>query len=282
MGIFTSKKVTWRRGIQTHADSRAQFDQLERTLGREAAKEFLETVYDKWTQNFKIDQLKESDAALFMKTERENYTARKLYVDSLVPQSANGALGTLLNANLRPTADYYKNPLRGGLAGRELAIDQAANWICGGYTAGIPAMRELLTKNIPATAGHAGPMGMALGRTSQPLRKLYKRIMPNAAPYRINLMGGAKYPSTVGGSLLLDYILDLTSGCADTSWPAFGNAKWESIAMFYLTSIVHVQGFTDGNKRTGHLAYAIVLIKGTHQFKAPTSAKENELFRMNG
>ena len=108
------------------------------------------------------------------------------------------------------------------------------------------------------------------------------RIMPNAAPYRINLMGGAKYPSTIGGSVLLDHILGLTSGCNDNTWPAFGDAQWESIAMFYMTSIVHVQGFPDGNKRTGHIAYAIVLIKGTHQFKVPTLAKENELFRMNG
>ena len=40
--------------------------------------------------------------------------------------------------------------------------------------------------------------------------------------------------------------------------------------------------FSDGNKRAGHLAYAIVLIKGTHDFKAPTSALESQLFRMNG
>ena len=80
--------------------------------------------------------------------------------------------------------------------------------------------------------------------------------------------------------MLLDHIIGLTAGT--NSWPAFGDAHWESIAMFYLTSIVHVQGFSDGNKRTGHLAYAIVLIKGTHGFKVPTTAKESELFRMNG
>lgn len=282
MSIFTSKKVTWRRGIQAHVDSRGEFGQLERLIGRENAKRFLETVYDKWTQNFKIDTLKASDTAMFMKTERENFTNRKQYVDSLVPQCNSGALGTVLNANLRAVGDYYKNPSGGVLAGRALAIDQAANWICGNYTAGLASTRELLSKHIPVTGGHPGPMGMALGRTTQPLRKIYKRIMPNAAPYRINLMGGAKYPSTIGGSVLLDHILDLTSGCNDNTWPAFGDAQWESIAMFYMTSIVHVQGFPDGNKRTGHIAYAIVLIKGTHQFKVPTLAKENELFRMNG
>lgn len=282
MSIFSSKMTNWRRGMQTHADTQAEFRQLDATLGRDHAKKFLETVYDKWTKNFKIETLQPRDVALFMKTERENFTARKFYVDSLVPQSASGALGTILNSNLRPVGDYYKNPQGGVLAGRALAIDQAANWVCGGYTAALPATRDLLSKYIPVTGGHPGPAGMALGRTSQHLRKIFHRAVPDAAPYRINLMGGAKYPSTVGGSVLLDHIFGLTSGCADSTWPAFGHAKWESIAMFYLVSIVHVQGFPDGNKRTGHLAYAIVLIKGTHTFKAPTTAKEGELFRMNG
>src|SRR6185312_1787898 len=127
----------WRRGIQAHVDSRGEFGQLERLIGRENAKRFLETVYDKWTQNFKIDTLKASDTAMFMKTERENFTNRKQYVDSLVPQCNSGALGTVLNANLRAVGDYYKNPSGGVLAGRALAIDQAANWICGNYTAGL-------------------------------------------------------------------------------------------------------------------------------------------------
>lgn len=280
MSIFTSKKVAWRRSIQTHAGSRSEFDQLDRTIGRPGAKEFVETVYDKWMSNkgYKIEDLKPDLAALFIKAERETYTNRKHYVDSLVPQTASGALGTVLNANVRDVADYYKNPLRGGMKGRDLAIDQAANWICGGYTAALPNTRAVLEQYIPATGGHHGPMGYALGRTPEHLRKIYKRIVPNAAPYRLN-MQPVKYPSTVGGGLLLDYIFSLTAGT--NVWPSFGDKHWESIAMFYLVSIVHVQGFSDGNKRTGHMAYAIAMIKGTHTFKAPTSAKENELFRMN-
>lgn len=280
MGLFTSKKVTWRRGIQAHADSRVEFDQLDRTLGRPGAKLFVETLYDKWLSNkgYRIEDLKPDLVALFIKAERENYTNRKHYVDALVPQTASGALGTVLTGNLRDVADYYKNPLRGGLKGRDLAIDQAANWICGGYTAALPSTRAVLEDYIPVNGGHHGPMGFALGRTPDHLRKIYKRIVPNANPYRLNLQP-VKYPSTVGGSLLVDHIFSLTAGT--NVWPAFGDKHWESIAMFYLVSIVHVQGFTDGNKRTGHMAYAIAMIKGTHTFKAPTSAKENELFRMN-
>lgn len=284
MSLFTSKKVEWRRRMQNDPKSRGEFDQLDATLGRDHAKDFLELVYDKWLNGFKykIDDLKADTVAQFMKTERENYLARKQYVDALVPQTRSGGLKTILNAHLRPTADYYKTPRLPGLAGRDLAIDQAANWVCGSFVAGLPATRALLERYIPARGGDHGPMGFALGRTADPLRKLFQRMTTgqNIAPYRINLMGGAKYPSTVGGGVLLDYILGLTAGT--DSWPAFGDAHWESIAMFYLVSIVHVQGFTDANKRTGHMAYAIVLIKGTHQFKVPTTAKESELFRMNG
>jgi hypothetical protein len=284
MGLFTSKAVTWRRGMQTNVDSRGEFDQLERTIGREKAKVFLETVYDKWINGLKYD-IKNLDAKLaaaFMKTERENFASRKHYVDSLVPRTRSGDLGTVMNANLRQATDYYKNPLRNGLGGRDLAIDQAANWVCGSYVAGLASTRSILNHYIPATGGQHGPMGYALGRTAEPLRKMYKKITAgqNIGPYRINLTGGVKYPSTVGGGVLLDYIFSLTSGT--NSWPPFGDKHWESIAMFYMISIVHVQGFTDANKRTGHMAYAIVLIKGTHSFKVPTVAKENELFKMNG
>jgi hypothetical protein len=284
MSIFTSKKVTWRRGIQEHRDSRAEFRQLAQSIGRPKAKLFLELIYD-WSvaSHIQLTMLTPDMVSDFMKKERENVTFRRQYVNSLVPLCASGSLGTTLNNNLRATGDYYKNPSGVGLAGRDLAIDQAANWICGGFVAGLPATRALLKEYIPTQQGHHGKAGAALGRTSGPICKIHKKAVTNAPAYRFNYMAGdVKYPSTVGASVLLDEIFALTAGCADRTWPAFGDAKWESIAMFYLISIVTIQAFSDGNKRAGHFAYAIVLIKGTHAFKAPTSAKETELFRMNG
>ena len=113
------------------------------------------------------------------------------------------------------------------------------------------------------------------------MKRIHRKAVPGAPPFRFNyLAGDVKYPSTVGAASLLDEIFRVTAG--QQVWPAFGDTHWESIAMFYLVSLVTVQAFSDGNKRAGHLAYAIVLIKGTHDFKVPTSAKESELFRMNG
>jgi hypothetical protein len=120
----------------------------------------------------------------------------------------------------------------------------------------------------------------ALGRTTEHLDNIWSIAVPNGAPYRMNIAGTAPYPSSIGGHALVEEIIRLTAGT--NSWPAFGSAQWESIAMFYLISLVHVQGYSDGNKRLSHLAYAIVLIKNTHTFLAPTAARENQLFRMNG
>lgn len=282
MSIFTSKKAKWRQSIEQHNNSRVEFNQLSHTIGREHAKKFVELIYE-WAGNsgMNIATLTPDIVSDFIRKERENVTSKRQYVGSLVPQTSSGALGGILNANLRADADYYNNPLGHGLAGRDLAIDKAANWICGGFVAGIPATRALLAQYIPTQGGHHGKAGAALGRTSEHMRKIHKRAVPNAPAYRFNyLAGDVKYPSTVGANVLLGDVFALTAGT--NVWPAFGDAAWESIAMFYLVSIVTIQAFSDGNKRAGHLAYAIVLIKGTHNFKAPTTAKESELFRMNG
>jgi len=281
MDLFTSKAVLWRRRIQNDNASRLAYQQLSATIGEPQAKKFLETVYDKWVNVLKdkIDYLAPDTCSQFMQQERENFTNCMQYVNSLFPQANDGTLGTILNANLRNDNNYYTHPTPGfEMTLRNLAIDQAANWVCGDFVAAIPKTRRLLEHYIPRNPAHHGETGNpALGTTPHHLRKIFKRAVRGVAPYRI-VFKPVKYPSTVGGSVALERIFDLTSGM--NVWPAFGDALWDSIAMFYLVSIVHVQAFPDGNKRTGHLAYAIVLIKGTHTFKAPTTAKEKELFRM--
>jgi hypothetical protein len=215
----------------------------------------------------------------FMKQEVETFLARKQYLDSLMRQAASGHLGTLLNENIRDAGDYYDDPLIEGLDGRELAIDQAANWICsadnGKWRHMIPSTRLLLVDHIPVNPGDGGVMGRALGPTDQNLRELHRTIAPEATLYRFSRNASA-HPSSVGGDKLLGYLFLLTSGL---EWPGFGDPRWDSFAMFYLTAIAHSRAFADGNKRIAHLAYAIVLIKNTHAFKAPSEALEHWLTR---
>jgi hypothetical protein len=59
------------------------------------------------------------------------------------------------------------------------------------------------------------------------------------------------------------------------------NPSRDSIALFYLASLVSVHRFADGNKRADHAAYAICMSKNNHYFKAPTLELENRLTRMS-
>jgi hypothetical protein len=256
-----------------------QYGQLVRALDPVYAELFLDLVADQAVlmNRGSLDMLPPADMAKFIEHELEAFRSRRQYVNTLMRQMDTGHLGTLLNNSLRPESDYYKNALVAGQSGRDLAIDQAANWICGSYAAALPLTRHLLNHYIPLGRGHAGVMGdRALGPTERHLRDIHPQVAPDSNRFRLGK--DAPYPSSLGGSKLLTYIFQLSSL---TNWPPVGSPRWDSVAMFYLASIVHVQAFGDGNKRVGHFAYSIVLIKNTHSFKAPSVALENWLARMD-
>lgn len=268
----------WRRRIRTHNDSRRQWSQLERTLGWLYAELFIDLVADQevLVHGGSLDALPPAAMAVYIQNELDRFRSRRRHVDWLMMRTVTGHLGTLLNGSIRPTADYYRNA-QPGLQGRDLAIDQAANWICGSYAPALPLTRQLLNHYIPVAPGHPGIMGdQALGPTEKHLRDIHLQVASDSNRFRLGKE--APYPSSLGGSKLLSYIFQLSAG---TNWPAFGSPRWDSIAMFYLASIVHVQGFGDGNKRAGHFAYSIVMIKNTHSFKAPSAALERWLTRMD-
>ena len=64
---------------------------------------------------------------------------------------------------------------------------------------------------------------------------------------------------------------------AGVAWPAQGKDEWDDYAMFYLAGVVTVQGFVDGNKRVGKLAYAITLLRGGRPFRAPTISSRTKM-----
>ena len=88
------------------------------------------------------------------------------------------------------------------------------------------------------------------------------------------------YPSTAGAGFLFDELFTIVTG--QNVWPPFGDGHWDSIAAFYLGSIGTIQVFPDGNKRMSRFAYSVLLIKGTHAFKAPTDTFCMGLYRMKG
>lgn len=276
MSFFDSAKTKWSKAMRTDPACQAKVSQLEQLIGRKKCMEFLGILHG----HFPVPPAA-AVVDIFVEMERDNVSKRRQFVNALLQKAATNKLSVELNANIEPLVNYYLNPtVHHGATNRETAIDQAANWVCGAYVAGIPGVKAQLAKYIPTHAGSHGTMGAGLGKTASHIKKVHSAVVPGAPAYRFNYGAGpVTYPSTVGASVLVDEIFALTG---DWQWPPFGSALWENIAMFYLASLVTVQGFSDGNKRAGHMAYAIVLIKGTHAFKAPTANLETALFRMNG
>ena len=276
MSIFSSAKTKWCNAMRTHVVCQAHVQQLEGLISPKKVTEFLAILYS----HFPVPPVA-GVVDLFVEMERDNVIKRRNFVATLLHKAATNQLARDLNANILPVGNYYTHPTVGAApTARELAIDQAANWVCGAYAPGIPGVKAQLEKYIPPIAGQWGKMGPGLGTTVSHIKKVHAAVVPGAPAYRFNYAAGpVTYPSTVGAGVLMDEIFTFT---ARYGWPPFGSALWENMAMFYLTSLVTVQGFSDGNKRAGHMAYAIVLIKGTHAFKAPTATLESTLFRMNG
>lgn len=282
MSIFDSKRTKWCKSMSTHVDARGEYNQLTASIGPKGAMAFLGIVHDHYEKNKNLASMKADLVSIYTLFERENVAAKRQYLGELVTKTSSGELGTLLANNLRPEVEYYKTPgVARGATPREVAIDKAANWVCGDYVAGIASVKDILASHVPVRGGDHGKLGAALGPTPAGISKVHKKVVPGAPAYRFGYAGGrVRYPTTAGAGVLLDELFNLTAGTS--VWPAFGDAHWDSIAMFYLSSLVTIQAFSDGNKRAGHMAYAIVLIKGTHAFKAPTGAIENTLFKMKG
>jgi hypothetical protein len=218
------------------------------------------------------------------------------YVGTLLGQARNGTLRGQLAIMTRPVNTYFVGTTSttwaahvtsqldatGGAAPTldpNIEKDKAYSWITDSWTG--PGMDRVQTELDNALNAPAG--GPPLGPNASMLQAIFQPVVANLAsadnpmpPYR-GPNFATSYPSSVGGNYLLNWIFTQT---AATAWPPQGDDQWEDWALFYLGSIVTVQGFTDGNKRMGRLAYSIVLLKAGREFKAPTVALENQLYHM--
>lgn len=209
------------------------------------------------------------------KHELRQIQGRKLYVGELLGQAKQGLLRTRLAAATETEANYYTAPVNPSRAytPAQLELGKAWKWLTKSWQGGgaNKVMYEL-NKYVNQNQGIPG-----LGVNEHIiLDNVYKEIVTGAPAVRgPNFM--LNYPSSVGGKYLLKWIFQITSNIA---WPANGDPKWEDWALFYSGAIVSVQGFTDGNKRMGRFAYAVLMLKGGRPFKAPTVALENNLHNM--
>jgi hypothetical protein len=158
------------------------------------------------------------------------------------------------------------------------------------YERVLPSQRDKalawLTRGV---AGDGGAFGTVLDRYvtndgKMPLdegkvREIWKTITKGSAMprYRTTLIGPQLYPSEVGGAYLLKKVFRLLAGA---TFPPRGNPKWEDWALFCFGSVMAVQGFTDGNKRTARAAYAILMVSAGIEFRAPTNDLGSRLAKM--
>jgi hypothetical protein len=252
----------------------------------------------------------------FFKGELDKIQRRKAYVDTLLVRARSGELRAQLAENIWPAADYYSGSMPpidagqgrlppidvgqgsaawaadlattlgdGALAERFRARifdkEKAYRWITKGWEGeGLAKVEGELTKALATPSG-----GPPLGPDASMLQSIFKPVVIDltagtdhpVSPYRAP-HPETPYPSSVGGTYLLNWIFQKTS---NITWPPQGDAAWEDYAVFFLGAIGAVQAFPDGNKRMSRLAYAIVLLKGGREFKAPTDKFSAELYRMN-
>jgi hypothetical protein len=210
---------------------------------------------------------------------------REKYVTELLGKAISGALRNELAGNVEPLGNYFHGaPSAAKVEWRQLGHMK--------YEKVLPPQREKalawVTKDV---AGDASVYGNLLDAYvtkdgSLPLdekivtniwRTIAKRD-PNMRLYRSTPYGAAvPYPSVVGGAYLIKKIFGLTK---NVTFPPRGSSKWEDWAVFYFGSIMAVQGFTDGNKRTARTAYAIVMLSGNVEFRAPTNNFGAQLAKM--
>jgi hypothetical protein len=123
-----------------------------------------------------------------------------------------------------------------------------------------------------------------LGQDDTILRDIFRNVVVNSADKPPPAWRGpiftdptVKYPSSIGGSFLLRWMMKMTGG---GFLPKKGDERWVDLALFYLGAIITVQAFSDGNKRVARTAYALLMVNGGVEFRAPSVKFENDLAQM--
>jgi hypothetical protein len=196
---------------------------------------------------------------------------KKRYISQLLTDARAGRLKTRLDAATLAEREFYQP--NNNLEGKTLNLDKALSWVCKSWHGD--------GRNIVLAALYQhtfiAPRTDALGKNSSIISGVHKKVAPGAPAFRKPSMMPVSYPSSIGGQHLLKHIFDIT---ANINWPDQGDESWINWALFFMASIVTVQGFTDGNKRAGRMAYSIIMINSGVDFVAPTVALENQLYQM--
>ncbi len=206
-------------------------------------------------------------------TECEQIDEKLTYLTTLLKATMAGDLREHLEGAVEAEQNYT-TPSQLPPGGRRREIAKAADWIAASMHGDESRAQvlECLNKHVLDE-----PRGIALGKTpAEILDKIHCEIVLDAPRVR-GPNPNTAYPSSIGGRFLQNHVFKWTSRII---WPGPGEEIWRDVALFYLGSVMTVQGYTDGNKRMGRTAYALTLLKAELPFDAPNSALEAGLARM--
>lgn len=209
----------------------------------------------------------------FLSVEARNMQRKNTYVTRLQRIASDGFLRPRLERRSMAEAEY-------GATAAMSDMEKAFRWVCNNWhqedREGIAGVWGALTQ----FAGAGGGGVLALGTDARMIKTIHQMIMSQPYPVAFrNVNPNASYPSSMGGNVLMKKIFEGTAGVV---FPPPGDDLWYDWALFYMAALVTVQGFVDANKRTGRMAYAVVLVKGGVPFAAPNLDLQNQLFKMEG
>jgi hypothetical protein len=217
---------------------------------------------------------KEGFSEIF-KDERNRIIGRQQYLEGLWKRALGGQLRFQLTASAEPDS-YYKSP--GNLSGRTLELEKARQWVVKSLKGNSNPVLAMLAKYVYMN------QPQALGQDDAILRDIYRNVVVDPSPQKpppwrgpVTADRSVKYPSSIGGSFLLRWMMNMTG---HGFMPQKGDERWIDIALFYLGAIITVQAFADGNKRVARTAYAIVMVNSGVEFVAPNVKFENDLAQM--
>src|SRR5262245_38847101 len=133
------KKADWRRKVVGSKVTKNDYRELKDLYGEKRADRFVELIYTKAKEQNYAGILETEPAvcpviSALMQGEKRAVNLRRGFYQGYMADAKAGTLAQNLNNNLRWETDYYTTPRTNNPTSRDLAVDKAANWICGDYT----------------------------------------------------------------------------------------------------------------------------------------------------
>jgi hypothetical protein len=234
-----------------------------------------------------VIKLREKDVKAFhakvkfyLDVDMGEFDLKKKYVARLKTDAASGALRKKLHTQAEPESNYYTTKRWNDMSVQEKKaawpppsapkdddVDKIKAWLN-------------FTKTGPAALGlvdaHAKNGTWPLGTNDTLVSDVFNKVVSGPPLYRLPVLGS--YPSSIAARILLRESLGEIASQANGL--RRGKDAWQDFALCAFGTVMAVQGFPDGNKRTARVVYGIVMASAGIPFRAPNSILGQDLAKM--